>query len=379
MKSAVSFFSASFLAGAALLLAGCGDSGTGAESRGSLRVTVTTKGRVLDRDGYTLRLTGDSVRVGINETVSLQARSGETRALVLEGVRHNCTVAGGESRAVQVGSGAPTQVNYEVTCAATDMALLRPVNGVWGLFVRRAGGEPQLLATPVSQSRVRWSPDGYKIAYTVPVNGSNMIEIIDVDSLTRWRYPGDGGSNSHPEWSPDGKRIVYRSTAGVHPANLFVMNADGTGAHQITPDPVGREQMPAWSPDGSRIAHVRTPGPDSHEIWTIRPDGSDPRLLATIRNRGYGTIDWSPDGTQIVYAEASESTGLIQVALMNADGTNRRQVTAGDRFSHLPTFTPDGRIAFFRDSQIWTVNADGSDARKVSRDDGISESSPDWP
>jgi len=66
------------------------------------------------------------------------------------------------------------------------------------------------------------------------------------------------------------------------------------------------------------------------------------------------------------------------VAVMNADGTGRRQITGGppagrpSPIDEFPSWLPDGRIAFFRNSGggpgqgMWVVNADGSGARLVT-------------
>jgi TolB protein len=56
---------------------------------------------------------------------------------------------------------------------------------------------------------------------------------------------------------------------------------------------------------------------------------------------------WSPDGNQIVYTVYRN--GLLQVWLMNADGSNSSQlVRSGGGFSdYLPTFSPDGTYILF--------------------------------
>ena len=76
--------------------------------------------------------------------------------------------------------------------------------------------------------------------------------------------------------SPDGRRIAYgvdSTTSGCF--ELFIMNADGSGPAQLTPDG-DCNWAPNWSHDNSRLFFASTRD-GSFDIYTIRPDGTDPR------------------------------------------------------------------------------------------------------
>lgn len=98
--------------------------------------------------------------------------------------------------------------------------------------------------------------------------------------------------------SPDGKRMVYINVAEGR-EQLFVMNADGTGAVQLTRDDADHED-PAWSPDGKTIAFVYMKG-GLEIISLMNVDGSDVRLLANTEGRATAP-QWGSDGARIYFS-----------------------------------------------------------------------------
>lgn len=116
------------------------------------------------------------------------------------------------------------------------------------------------------------------------------------------------------------------------------------------------------------------------QIFTITPDGGNRKQL-TFEGEN-GRPDWSPDGTKLTYMSAK--AGGVWVAVMDADGSNQKILTAGVS----PDWSPDGkRIAFARPAlsgseffEIWTINTDGSGARQITHtaQPGPSKIGPSW-
>ncbi|NIR40783.1 MAG: hypothetical protein GWN71_36620, partial [Gammaproteobacteria bacterium] len=86
---------------------------------------------------------------------------------------------------------------------------------------------------------------------------------------------------------------------------------------------------------------------------------------------------WSPDGEWLVFLRNDDVGMSNDVVLARADGTGEpRILTSGKGMRSSPSFSPDGaRIAFLestsvRTSDIWTIRADGSDLRQVTRSMG---------
>lgn len=86
-----------------------------------------------------------------------------------------------------------------------------------------------------------------------------------------------------------------------------------------------------------------------------------------------GGFSWSPDGQQIVF-DAGSDFGLTgrhdhKLYVINADGSDLRQITSGDVNDLQPAWSPDGQwIAFHRTGALWIVQPDGSEARMLFGD-----------
>ncbi len=90
---------------------------------------------------------------------------------------------------------------------------------------------------------------------------------------------------SSPRVSPDGKRIAYvlRSTdmeANKGRTDLWLINADGTGARQLTYDTAGDSQ-PEWSPDGKSLFFLSSRG-GSSQVFRLPLDGGEPQQVTKL-------------------------------------------------------------------------------------------------
>jgi Tol biopolymer transport system component len=145
--------------------------------------------------------------------------------------------------------------------------------------------------------------------------------------------------------------IAFASLTGGDSYDIFVMNADGTEATNVTNTPDVSESDPNWSPDGLHIAYTRsTPtGDGNSDIWVMNGDGTDQTALTANDDTEFQP-DWSPDGTQVVYVR--QTAGVVistqfDIWVTNADGSNQHAVTTGDTDELDPAWSPDGdRLVF---------------------------------
>ncbi|HEV2811826.1 MAG TPA: hypothetical protein VGW10_01135, partial [Solirubrobacteraceae bacterium] len=157
-------------------------------------------------------------------------------------------------------------------------------------------------------------------------------------------------------------KLVFSSLAGGD-KNVFAAEpAAGSPWQPLTTDP-SEDAQPAWSPDGTTVAfRARRPG-HYFEIYLVGADGSGERRLTTTPApptdaQPYSTQpSWSPDGRRIVFR--SNRDGDPDVWVMDADGSDARQVANDPGDERYPGFSPDGsRIAFTStrdgDTEIFT-------------------------
>jgi TolB protein len=256
--------------------------------------------------------------------------------------------------------------------------LSNPGGERFDLFTMRPDGtDARLVARGASvYSPPSWSPDGRRLVYTT---ARSRLATVSAANASRRVYPFLGWWGT---WSPGGSRIAFENRAG----GIDIVAATGGKPRTLIADTGARDFSkwnPSWSPDGTRIAYVSGDGLRRGAIWTIElADGTRRRLTTGDR---LGNIDlapdWSPDGQAIAfqrYLDCQKGTCHSAVFTIPASGGAPRLVA---RNASWPSWSPDGRqIAFRRrgrSGDIWVMNADGSNARRITMKTA-SEVHPDW-
>lgn len=205
------------------------------------------------------------------------------------------------------------------------------------------------------------------------------ILVASADGRRRSRLTRNRVADLDPAWSPGGRRIVFVSIGGGgRGRDLYVMRADGSHRRRL----VARatcEADPAWSPDGRKILFASVCDPRSPRLYTIGDNGRGLRRLPITGSEPA----WSPQGGGLAYRRNSD------LLTANADGSEEILVTSNVSALGRPAWSPDGqKIAFVRFEQsdcspyferhIYVINRDGTGESRLFRPTCWSDFSPDW-
>lgn len=247
--------------------------------------------------------------------------------------------------------------------------------------------------------------------YTMSIDGSNVKMVSTGDGRTTCSY-----------YFPKNRRILYSSTHlggkacpqrpdfsqgyvwAVYPSfDIFTARPDGSDLKQLTNAP-GYDAETTISKNGKLVFTSMRAG--DLDIYTMDANGKNVRRLTN--ELGYdGGPFWSYDGKQIVYRayhpqsekEKADYSSLLkqnlirpttlEIWVMNADGSHKRQVTQNGKANFAPYFFPDGKRIIFasnmddpkgRNFDLYMINLDGSGLQRITYNDtfdGFPMFSPD--
>jgi Tol biopolymer transport system component len=217
-------------------------------------------------------------------------------------------------------------------------------------------------ARPDPSNGYVWGIDPYDI-YTVGRDGRDLRRLTSYGV-----YTAEG------VLSPDGKRIVFTSLKDGD-LDIYTMNVDGSDVRRLTTTP-GYDGGPWWSPDGTKIVYrawhyapedsaglrqyrellgQRAIRPNRMELFVMNADGSDQRQVTRLGGANFGP-SWTPDGQRIVFSSNHRNprSRNFDLFVVRLDGTGLEQITTHPEFDGFPMFSPDGRHL------VWASNRGAS-------------------
>ncbi len=269
-----------------------------------------------------------------------------------------------------------------------------------------------------------FSFDGSRLIFQSTREGvaCDQIFSMKIDGSDLKRVSTGQGRTTCAYFYPDGKSILYASTHLASPEcppppsyaqgyvwpvhdgyDIIRAQPDGSNPKPLTNAP-GYDAEATIAADG-RIVFTSVRDGDM-EIYSMNGDGSNVRRL-TRRPGPDGGPFYSPDGKQIVFRGRPLSPGqelddyksllgkalwrptMLELYVMNSDGSNLRQITKLGAASFAPYFHPDGKRIIFssnkddpkgRDFDLYLINVDGSGLERVTYNetfDGFPMFSPD--
>ncbi len=239
----------------------------------------------------------------------------------------------------------------------------------------------------------------------------DQIFTMDLDGSQKKLVSTGFGRTTCSFFYPEGKHIIYASTHAADTAcplppdfsrgyvwkvyntfDLYTANLDGSNPQPLVPH-VGYDAEATISPKGDKVVFTSQRGGDL-EIYSMNLDGSDlKQLTSTLGYDGGPFYSW--DGKKIVYRSYHPKTkeqiqryknllsneliepAKFQIWVMDADGSNKRQITNNEFANFAPFYHPDNQRIIFcsnlnsenprrPDFNLWIINEDGSGLEQIT-------------
>ena len=222
-----------------------------------------------------------------------------------------------------------------------------------------SGGEVEVTSASGVQAHGITSPDGSFIAYSQVTSDGSSIERVNLADGTVAVLNVGSKWSLVPSISPDSKRIAFTSDADGN-YEIYTMAADGSDVRQLTfTDPPFQHVGPKYSPDGTTLLYASDidefDRDNQQDLWVMPVDGgTGTRITTDLNDRE--SRSWAPDGRQIVTHSIVD--GIGQLIVMNADGSNQRQITQIP--ADTPEFSPGGIFPNMRGAvtPAWSPNGE---------------------
>ncbi len=256
---------------------------------------------------------------------------------------------------------------------------------VWLASVDGKSHRP-LLSSKKSYYSIRWSPDGSRLAYLSNEEGKPQLYVRWMDTGQTALVTNVTSNPSNITWSPDGKHIAFTMSVDAKEKPLDI---------KMPKKPDGAK----WSPSFQYITKARYQAdgrgilePAYTHIFIVPADGGTARQLTSGNYHHNGRLSFSPDSDKI-YFSANRSDNWeyepVEGDIFSVDMMGHiAQLTNDKGLESSPVVSPDGKhIAYarrddekvmYKNSYLYVMKSDGTDAQNLTKDIDNSVSNFHW-
>lgn len=194
------------------------------------------------------------------------------------------------------------------------------------------GADGHLTETP------RWSPAGYLVYYD-----QQQAAYIFIDLAGGWRFEAPNSTGKAGSWAPDSSAFLAPEIVYVGTQDVPVLGSSGLVRYvpfgpvtNLTSAENIEDSTPAYSPDGASIAFGRKYLDEARwsfgrQLWLMNADGTNQRQITQDGIYNHYDFAWSLDGQWLAYVRFDNAsyTGLPELWLCQANGSQPIQLNYG--------------------------------------------------
>jgi TolB protein len=221
------------------------------------------------------------------------------------------------------------------------------------------------------------NPD-FSRGYVWAIYPTYDIFSVKADGTDLQRLTDTPGYDAEATLSRDGKKIIFTSMRDGD-LDLYEMDTKGKNVKRLTSE-LGYDGGAFYSADGKRIVyrsfHPKTEAeiaryrdrlannliePTVFEVWVMNADGTNKRQVTNLGVASFAPF-FTPDGKRIIFCTNYFATDPrkrnFDLALINVDGTGLERVTFNETFDGFPMFSPDGKKLVFASNRKAAAQGD---------------------
>ena len=222
----------------------------------------------------------------------------------------------------------------------------------------------------------KWSPSGDRLLYTSAESGSNQLYIRWMDTGRSAQISRLDQSPGSMSWSPDGNRIAFTMFVPKSKESLVSLPGKPNGAEWAEPAKIINKLQ--YRVDGA--GYLKN---GYRQVFIMPTEGGTPRQLTSGEYNHSGTPKWSDNGNHLyISANRHENNAYepsnSEIYRVSVDDGSLTALTNRKGPDSNPAVSPDGsKIAYtgydqkylgYQPSNIYVMNADGSNKRKIDTD-----------